>query len=234
MFITNAGIADLMIVLARTPDEGPRSISAFILNMPTKGLTVDAPLDKLGWRASETNSVFFEECEIGDDAMLGSAGSGFSLVMKGFNLERAVLAAGSVGLAQGALDGAIKYAKDRTQFGGTLASFQAVRHTISRSAADIESARQLTYHVARLIEVGEEGIAAASMAKLVASEMCQTVARRCIQIHGGAGFMKEYRAERYYRDSMIMTIGGGTSEIQAEIIGRHLTLTDRITEKRNR
>lgn len=233
MYITNAGIADVMVVLARTPDEGPLSISAFVVDLPTSGVTVDASLDKLGWRASETNAVAFDDCELPADAMLGAAGGGFNLVMTGFNLERATLAAGSVGLAQGALDGAIEYAKTRTQFARTLSSFQAVRHSLARCAAEIESARQLTYYAARLVEAGEVGIAAASMAKLVASEMCQDVARRCLQIHGGAGFMKEFRAERYYRDSMIMTIGGGTSEIQAEIIGRRLGLTDRTREQSN-
>ncbi len=226
MYITNAGIADLMLVLAQTPDEGPRSISAFVVDMPAAGVTVDAKLDKLGWRASETNGVTLDGCVVPEDAMLGSPGSGFTLVMTGFNLERATLAAGSVGLAQGALDDAIDYTVTRTQFGRPLASFQAVRHSLASAAAEIEAARQLTYYAARLIGTGDDGIAAASMAKLVASNMCQDVARRCLQVHGGAGFMKEFRAERYYRDSMIMTIGGGTSEIQAEIIGRQLGLRE--------
>jgi alkylation response protein AidB-like acyl-CoA dehydrogenase len=233
MYITNAGIADLMIVLAQTPDEGPRSISAFVVELPAAGVTVDAKLDKLGWRASETNGVTLDGCVVPEDAILGTPGSGFTLVMTGFNLERATLAAGSVGLAQGALDDAIDYTVTRTQFGRSLASFQTVRHSLAASAAEIEAARQLTYFAARLIGTGEDAIAAASMAKLVASNMCQEVARRCLQVHGGAGFMKEFRAERYYRDSMIMTIGGGTSEIQAEIIGKQLGLREQPGKQTN-
>ena len=232
LYITNAGIADIMLVLARTPDEGDRSISAFVVDLPTAGVTVDAKLDKLGWRASETNGVTLDGCVVPEDAILGTPGSGFTLVMTGFNLERATLAAGSVGLAQGALDDAIAYTTTRTQFGRALASFQTVRHSLAVSAAEIEAARQLTYVAARLVG-SDEGIAAASMAKLVASNMCQEVARRCLQVHGGAGFMKEFRAERYYRDSMIMTIGGGTSEIQAEIIGRQLGLREQPGKQTN-
>lgn len=233
MYITNAGIADVMVVLARTPDEGPRSISAFVIDLPASGVTIGASLKKLGWRGSETNAVSFDGCELPADAILGPPGSGFNLIMTGFNLERAALAAGSVGLAQGALDGAVEYARARTQFGRQITEFQAIRHTLARCAAQIEAARQVTYQAARLVGAGDTGIAAASMAKLVASEMCQEVARRCLQVHGGAGFMTEYRAERFYRDSMIMTIGGGTSEIQAEIIGRRLGLTDRTRERSN-
>jgi acyl-CoA dehydrogenase len=232
LYITNAGIADVMLVLARTPDEGERSISAFVVDLPAAGVTVDAKLDKLGWRASETNGVTLDGCVVPEDAILGTPGSGFTLVMTGFTLERATLAAGSVGLAQGALDDAIAYTTTRTQFGRPLASFQTVRHTLAVSAAEIEAARQLTYVAARLIG-SDDGIAAASMAKLVASNMCQEVARRCLQVHGGAGFMKEFRAERYYRDSMIMTIGGGTSEIQAEIIGRQLGLREQPGKQTN-
>ncbi|MDX6234060.1 MAG: butyryl-CoA dehydrogenase [Nocardioidaceae bacterium] len=226
-FITNAGLADVMVVLARTPDIGPRAISAFVVDLPTAGVTVEAPLHKLGWRASETNGVSFQGVELAEEAMLGEPGSGLAMVLGGFNLERATLAAGSVGMAQGALDLALEHARTRTQFNAPIAARQAVRHSLARAAARLEAARQLTYRAAALVANGTEGIAAASMAKLVASEMAQDVTRTCVQVHGGAGFMKEYAVERFYRDSMVMTIGGGTSEIQAEIIGRMLGLDER-------
>jgi alkylation response protein AidB-like acyl-CoA dehydrogenase len=130
-------------------------------------------------------------------------------------------------MAQGALDLALEHARTRTQFNAPIAARQAVRHSLARAAARLEAARQLTYRAAALVANGTEGIAAASMAKLVASEMAQDVTRTCVQVHGGAGFMKEYAVERFYRDSMVMTIGGGTSEIQAEIIGRRLGLDER-------
>lgn len=224
MFITNGGLADLIIVLARTSDVEGGGITAFIVELPNERVTVDPPLKKLGWRASETNAISFQGCEVPSDAVVGEVGSGFGLVMTGFNLERVTLAAGSVGLAQGALDAAMEYATLRTQFGRQIACFQAVRHQLARSAAKVEAARRLTYHAARLVDEGRSAAGVASMAKLVAGEMCQDVARSAVQVFGGIGFMKEERVERYFRDSMIMTIGGGTSEIQADIIGKSLGL----------
>jgi len=222
LYITNAGLADIIVVIARTPSEPSGGLSAFIVEMPCDGVTVDRRLDKLGWRASETNAIAFDGCVIPPHALLGEVGQGFKLAMNGFNLERTTLAAGSVGLAQGALDEAVAYAQARVQFGQPLTKLQAVRHTLARCAAQVEAARRLTYHAARVLNEPGVAIQAAAMAKLIASQMCQDVARAAVQVHGGAGFMKEFRVERYYRDSMIMTIGGGTSEIQAEIIGKWL------------
>lgn len=222
LYITNAGIADLVVVIARTPEEG--GLSAFVVDLPTDGVIVERRLDKLGWRASETNAMTFDGVRLRPDALLGAVGQGFKLVMTGFNLERVTLAAGSCGLAQGALDEAAAFAATRMQFGRPITALQAVRHTLARCAAQIEGARRLTYHAARLLDDPAQAVQAAAMAKLVASQMCQDVARAAVQVHGGAGFMKEFRVERYLRDSMVMTIGGGTSEVQAEIIGRRLGL----------
>lgn len=223
-YITNAGIADVMVVLTTTADEPERGFTAFLVELPSDGVHVESHLDKLGWRASETNALTLDGCRVSDDAVVGEVGRGFELIMTGFNLERATLAAGSVGLAQGAVDEAIAYCAVREQFGGPISELQAVRHRVARAAADVEAARRLTYHAARLVGQGRPGAGAASMAKLVAGEMCQDVSRSMLQVFGGAGFMKEFRIERYFRDSMIMTIGGGTSEIQAEIISKELGL----------
>lgn len=225
MFITNGGLADVVLVLARVPDEnGSGGISAFLVEADSQGFVVGDPLAKLGWRASETNSLFFDDCYLPEDALLGGIGSGFRLVMRGFDLERVALAAGAVGLAQGALDAATLYATERTQFGRPIGRFQAVGHALARARADVEASRQITYHAARNLEDEHHARLLASMAKLVATEMCQRVSRQAVQAHGGAGFMKEFSVERFYRDAMVMTIGGGTSEIQAELIARELGL----------
>lgn len=221
MYITNGGIADIMLVLARTPEEPVEGLTAFVLDLPEEGVSASQPLKKLGWRASETNGVVFDDCQLPADAVVGHVGHGLELIKAGLNLERVTLAAGALGLAQGAIDEALSFAKTRIQFGRPISEYQAVRHHIARSASQLEAARQLTYHAARLVE-SPQGGSAAAMAKYVASDMCQTVARTAVQIHGGAGFTQEYKVEQFYRDSMIMTIGGGTSEVQLDIIGRGL------------
>ncbi len=221
MFITNGGIADVLLLLASTPEEPGAGLTAFVIDLPAQGITASQPLKKLGWRASETNGLSFDDCLIPGDAVVGQVGRGTDLVKAGLNLERVALAAGAVGLAQGAIDEALKYAQDRTQFGRPIGEYQAVRHNIARCAAQLEAARRLTYHAARLID-DPGGVAAAAMAKLFASEMCQAVAQVAVQVHGGAGFTEEFKVEQYFRDSMIMTIGGGTSEMQLDIIGRKL------------
>jgi alkylation response protein AidB-like acyl-CoA dehydrogenase len=224
-FITNAGIADTILVMARTtPGSGNRGLSLFAVARDTSGIEVQPPIAKLGWKCSDTADIAFDECEVPESALIGQLDAGFKVVMHGFNLERIVLATGSVGLGQAALEATLAYAAERSQFGQPIGSFQSVREAIARMAADVEASRRLAYHAANRLDAGEPCTAEASMAKLVAGEMCQRVTTKAIQLHGGVGFTMEYPVQRYHRDSLIMTIGGGTSEIQAEVIARALGL----------
>jgi acyl-CoA dehydrogenase len=224
-FITNASIADTVLVLARTTrGAGNRGLTLFAVPATTPGVTPQPEIAKLGWRCSDTADIAFDGCEVPEAAMIGELDNGFRVVMNGFNLERIVLATGSVGLGQAALDASIKYVGERRQFGQPIGTFQSVRESVARMAAEVEAARQLSYYAARRLSAGEPATAEASMAKIVAAEMAQKVTARAIQIHGGVGFTMEMPVQRFHRDSMIMTIGGGTSEIQAEVIARTLGL----------
>jgi alkylation response protein AidB-like acyl-CoA dehydrogenase len=224
-FITNAGIADTILVMARTtPGSGNRGLSLFAVARNTPGIEVQPPIAKLGWKCSDTADIAFDDCEVPESALIGQLDAGFKVVMHGFNLERIVLATGSVGLWQAALEATLAYAAERSQFGRPIGTFQSVREAIARMAADVEASRRLAYHAANRLDAGEPCTAEASMAKLVAGEMCQRVTTKAIQLHGGVGFTMEYPVQRYHRDSLIMTIGGGTSEIQAEVIARALGL----------
>lgn len=224
-FITNATIADLVLVLARTTEgAGNRGLSLFAVEASAPGLQVQAKLEKAGWRCSDTADIAFEGCEVPAGALIGRLDEGFKVVMNGFNLERIVLAAGSLGLAQAAVDETVQYGQERVQFGRPIGSFQSVAESIARMAASLEAARQLTYHAARKLDAGQPCSTEASMAKLVAAEMCQEVTAKAIHLHGGAGFTMELPVQRFHRDSLIMSIGGGTSEIQSQLIARSLGL----------
>jgi alkylation response protein AidB-like acyl-CoA dehydrogenase len=224
-FITNATIADLVLVLARTtPGVGNRGFTLFAVEKGAHGLTPQPRIDKLGWKCSDTADIAFDSCEVSDDNVVGDIDGGFKCVMNGFNLERIVLATGSVGLGQAALEETLKYATERVQFGKPIGTFQSIRESIARMAAYVEAARQLSYHAARRLDAGAPCAKEAAMAKLVASEMAQRVTTKAIQIHGGAGFTMDVSVQRFHRDSIIMTIGGGTSEIQSEVIARALGL----------
>jgi acyl-CoA dehydrogenase len=224
-FITNATLAELVLVLARTTERaGNRGLSLFAIRRGTPGLSTEPPIKKLGWRASDTADLILEGIEMPQSALVGELDAGFKVIMRGFNLERIVLATGAVGLGQAALEASVQYAGQRVQFGSPIGTFQSVRESIARMAADVEAARRLAYHAARLLDAGVECAAEASMAKLVAGEMAQRVTTKAIQLHGGVGFTMESPVQRFHRDSLIMTIGGGTSEIQAEVIARALGL----------
>jgi alkylation response protein AidB-like acyl-CoA dehydrogenase len=231
-FITNAHIADTVLVLARTaPEPGNRGLSLFAVPRGTPGMEPQPGIAKLGWRCSDTADIAFDGCEVPEGALVGQLGAGFKVVMNGFNLERIVLATGAVGLGQAALDATVAYVGERVQFGQPIGAFQNVRTGVSRMAAEIEAARCLAYHAARKLDAGEVCTAEASMAKLVAGEMCQRVSAQAIQLHGGVGFTMELPVQRFHRDSLIMTIGGGTTEIQAEVIARALKLPRQTSEE---
>jgi len=222
-FTTHGRVGDIMVVMAVTDRAaGSKGISAFIVERDTPGRTPGKKEDKLGMRASDTSEVIFEDCRIPADQMLGAEGQGFVNTMEVLDAGRIGIAALSVGLAQGAYEAALAYARERKAFGKTISTFQAIQFKLADAATRIEAARLLTYRAAYLKEQGQRTTLESSMAKLYASEIAVRVAEECVQIHGGYGFVKDYPAEKYFRDVKLMTIGEGTSEIQRLVIARRL------------
>jgi len=222
VFVTNGGFADYLVATAVTdPDKGPDGISAFIIESDTPGFTVGSIEDKLGCRASCTAEIVLDNCEVPKENLLGKA-SGFKTFMKTLEGGRISIGAMALGIAQGALDEATQYAKDRHQFGQPIARFQAIQHMLATIATEVHASRLMVYHASRLKDEGEPFQQEGSMAKLFASEMATRACDKALQIHGGYGYTKEYPVERFYRDVKICEIGEGTSEIQRVIIGRNL------------
>jgi len=222
-FTTHGRVGNTMVVMAVTDRAaGTKGISAFIVEHGTAGMAPGKKEDKLGMRASDTSEVIFENCRIRDDQLLGGEGQGFVNTMQVLDSGRIGIAALSVGLAQGAYEAALAYARERKAFGKTISSFQAIQWKLADAATRIEAARWLTYRAAFLKDRGQRTTLESSMAKLYASEMAVRVAEDCVQIHGGYGFVKDYPAEKYFRDVKLMTIGEGTSEIQRMVIARQL------------
>ncbi len=222
-FITSGKNSGVIIVTAKT-DEAKRhkGISAFLVKKDTPGLVVGNIEDKMGLRASDTTDLIFENCRIPAEDMLGNEGDGFKIAMSGLDCGRIGIAAQSVGVAQAALDEAVKYAKKRKQFGQPISNFQGLRWMIADMATEIEAARQLMLSAAAMKDRGEKFTAQASMAKLFASEMVNRITAKAVQIHGGYGFTKDYPVERFYRDARVFTIYEGTSEIQRLVISNHI------------
>ena len=225
-FITNGPVADFVVLAARTsPGAGRKGLSLFVVDKGTPGFSVARKLDKMGWHTSETGELLFEGCRVPAAQRVGEEHRGFYYVMEDFNLERVFLAAQCVGLGEAAYEAARDYALARRQFGRPIAGFQAVRHQLVEMYAQVEQARLLMYQAASAYgDGGGDRILAASLAKWVASEMINRVTAQAVQIHGGYGFVTDYPVERYYRDARVYTIGGGTSEIQKEIMARRLGL----------
>ena len=222
-FITHGKIGGVMVVMAITDrTKGHRGISAFVLEHGTPGMTAGKKENKLGMRASDTSEVLFQDCRVPADALLGEEGQGFISTLQVLDAGRIGIAALAVGLAQGAYEAARKYAKERRQFGQPIASFQAIQWKLADNATRIEAARLLTYRAAYLKDQGKRTTKESSMAKLYASEIAVKAADDCVQIHGGYGFVKDYPAEKYFRDVKLVTIGEGTSEIQRLVIARQL------------
>ena len=223
-FITNGSVGGVMVAMAVTDrSKGNRGISAFIVPRGTPGMRPGKKENKLGLRASDTSEVVFEDCRVGADHLLGEEGQGFINTMQVLDAGRIGIAALSVGLAQGAYDAARRYAKERRQFGQPIGAFQAIQWKLADMATRIEAARLLTYRAAWLKDEGRPRTTReSSMAKLFASEVAVRAAEECVQIHGGYGFIKDYPAEKFYRDVKLMTIGEGTSEIQRLVIARQL------------
>ncbi|CAN5788092.1 acyl-CoA dehydrogenase AcdA [soil metagenome] len=224
-FTTHGRIGGLMVVIVVTDrSAGHRGISAFIVEHGTPGMAAGKKENKLGMRASDTSEVVFTDCRIPASRLLGEEGQGFVNTLQVLDAGRIGIAALSVGLAQGAYEAARRYALERRQFGRPIAGFQAIQWKLADAATRIEAARLLTYRAASLKDRGVRMTRQSSMAKLFASEIAVKVADDCVQIHGGYGFVKDYPAEKYFRDVKLVTIGEGTSEIQRVVIARQLLL----------
>ena len=243
IFITHAGVGEIFVATAVTdPSKGTKGISSFILTKETTdldaarevGIGHDESLpampgfrsgkkeDKLGWRASDTRELIFEDVEVPAENLLGAEGLGFVNFMKTLDAGRIGIAALSLGLAEGAFEEALRYASVRRQFGQAIASFQGVQFQLSDMATEIEAGRHLVYSTTRLAQAGRPYSKEAAMAKLYCSELAMRTTIKAIQIHGGYGYTKDYPVERMMRDAKICEIGEGTSEIQRMVIARHI------------
>ncbi len=224
MFISNAGVAGLTIVLAKTDRTAPgvRGISAFIVECGTKGYITGQHLDKLGIRASSTCPLTFEDMRVPRSNMLGKPGEGFRIAMHALDGGRIAIAAQALGIAQAAYEEAVGYAKERVQFGKPIADLYAVQEMIADMATEIEAARLLTYKAAWLKEKGQKYTKAAAMAKLFASDTAMKHSVKAVQVHGGYGFMMEYPVQRHMRDAKITQIYEGTNEVQKLVIANNI------------
>jgi alkylation response protein AidB-like acyl-CoA dehydrogenase len=223
-FCTNGHYADVVVVLAVTDRTAhTHGLSAFVVEKDTKGFRPGKKENKLGLRASDTSEVIFTDCRVPAENLLGAEGEGFVGSLKILDGGRISIAALALGMAQGALDAATKYAKQRKQFGQAISEFQAIQFKLADMATQVEAARLLVYQAAWLADRKDVRFTReSSMAKLFASEVAVRVANECVQIHGGYGFIKDYPAEKFYRDVKLCTIGEGTSEIQKLVIARQL------------
>ena len=223
LWITNAAEADLFIVFATVnPEAGHRGISAFVVERGFAGFTVGRKEDKLGIRASSTCELLLEECRVPRANVLGEAGKGYKVAIETLNEGRIGIGAQMVGLAQGALDHAVRYTKERKQFGKAIADFQGVQFQIARAATDLEAARLMVYNAARLRDARQPFLKEAAMGKLFSSEAAERVTSLAVNLFGGYGFVKDYPVEKLYRDAKIGQIYEGTSNLQLQTIARQI------------
>jgi alkylation response protein AidB-like acyl-CoA dehydrogenase len=222
-FTTHGSVADLTVVFAVTdPELGRRGISAFAIEKGTPGFRAGKKENKMGLRASDTAEVIMEDCKLPAEAMVGKRGEGFVDAMKILDGGRISIAALALGMARGAYEAALKYSKERQQFGQPISDFQAIQHMLAEMATRLDAATLLVYRAAWMKDRGMKTTLESSMAKLYASEIGVYVADRALQIFGGYGYVKDFPAEKYYRDMKLCTIGEGTSEIQRLVIAREL------------
>jgi alkylation response protein AidB-like acyl-CoA dehydrogenase len=225
LWITNGNEADLFIVFANAnPDAGHRGITAFLMERGADGFTVGKKEDKLGIRASSTCELILEGCHVPAANVLGEVGKGYRTAIETLNEGRIGIGAQMVGLAQGALDHAVRYTSERQQFGKAVAEFQAVQHQLARAATEVHGARLMVYEAARLRDLREPFLTEAAMCKLVASEVAERVTSLAVNLFGGYGFVKDYPVEKLYRDAKIGQIYEGTSNLQLQTIAKHLTI----------
>jgi alkylation response protein AidB-like acyl-CoA dehydrogenase len=223
IFITNAG-TDITACVTITARTGTDEISNIVVPNGTPGYVISQPMQKLGWRASDTRELSFQDCAVPEGNLLGERGKGFHQFLEILDGGRISVAAMGVGLAQGAYDLAMSYAKERRQFGRPIADFQAIQFKLADMATEIGAGRQLVYKAAWLKDEGRPFAQEAAMAKLYTGELSHRVVDHALQIHGGYGFMDEYAISRFYRDQKVLEIGEGTNEVQRMVIAKHLGL----------
>jgi len=225
LWITNANEADIFIVFATiNPEAGYRGITAFMVERDMAGFTVGHKEDKLGIRASSTCELLLEDCRVPKANVLGDVGKGYKVAIETLNEGRIGIGAQMLGLAVGALEHTVRYTKERKQFGKAIADFQGVQFQLARAAANVEAARLLVYNAARLRDQGEPFLTEAAMAKLLASEVAESVASLAVNLFGGYGFVKDYPVEKLYRDAKIGQIYEGTSNLQLQTIAKQLLM----------
>ena len=224
LFITHGNVADVVVVFAVTnPGEGSRGTSAFIVERQTDGFTSKKIKDKLGIRGSDTAELFFDDMVVPEENRLGAEGEGFKIALRVLDRSRPGVGAQALGIATGALDYAVKYAKQRQQFGHPIADFQGIQWMLADMATQVEASRGLVYQASSMIDDGSPGVTSMSaMAKLFASDTAMKVTTDAVQILGGYGYIKEFPVERMMRDAKITQIYEGTNQIQRVVIGRHL------------
>ena len=222
MWMTNASISDLMVVLCRTGDSGSNALSHILVPTDTPGVIIGTPEKKMGLHGSPTHAVTFDRVRVPAENLLGIEGRGLQQTMTTLDSGRVGIGALALGLARAAYEEAIKYAQTREAFGQPIANFQAIQWMLADAATEIEAARLMVHKAAWLKGLGRSYGQMASMAKLFATEVSERVCRNAIQIHGGYGYSSEFEVERMYRDTRLMTIGEGTSEIQRMVIARHI------------
>nr|WP_319487275.1 acyl-CoA dehydrogenase family protein [uncultured Caproiciproducens sp.] len=222
-FITMAPLADYSVIFAKTDmTKGNKGISAFVIDMKAPGVSCGKPEDKMGIIGCATSDIILDNVIVPESDRLGEEGDGFKIAMKTLNTGRLGVAAQSIGVAQGCLDEAIKYAKERKQFGKRIGDFQAIGFMIADMATKLEAAKQLTYKTAYLMDTKQDATLNASMAKYYSAEVCNEIAGKAVQIHGGYGFIKDYKIERMYRDCRVFTIYEGSSQVQQIVISKTL------------
>ncbi len=223
IFITNAGVADIFIIMAMTDkSKGTRGISAFIVEADTPGFTLGKKEDKMGINASDTRELIFQDCRIPKENLLGKEGMGFKIAMATLDGGRIGIAAQALGIAQRALDETVQYVQEREQFGRPIGKFQGLQWEIAEMATKVEAARNLVYKAAKTKDEGKRFSTEAAMAKYYASEVASEVANKAVQLHGGYGYMKDYPVERLMRDAKITEIYEGTTEVQKMVIAGSL------------
>jgi len=223
-FITNGAIADYAVVAAKTdPDAGNRGITLFVVDTALDGFS-SSRVETVGWRTSHTGELHLDRVRVGNDARLGEVNEGFVCIMRNFQWERLGMALGAVAGSEETLRLAMAYADDRVAFGRPVSKFQVWRHRFADLATEIEAARSLTYHALRMVVAGEDATKEVSMAKWYSNELAWRVADEALQVHGGYGYMMEFPVQRAWRDARLGPIGGGTTEIMKEVIGRLLGL----------
>jgi len=223
-FITNGGYAGVINLIAKTnPEKGNRGLSAFIVEKEFPGFHVGKKEKKMGLRASNTVELIFDDCRIPKENLVGKEGQGFKIAMVALDSGRIGIASQSIGIARACLDEAVKYSRDRKQFGKSIGSFQAISWMIADMATEIEAARWLVLSAADKKDCGLRFTKEASMAKLFASEVANRAAYKALQVHGGYGYIKDFKVERLYRDARVTTIYEGTSEVQRIVISREVT-----------